>query len=321
MQTVDLPFFVELGTVIEQAQSLDDDGPLFDAFLALLPLRSHLKELLKGSHVRLSAAAHDLQELDNAIANFHKRYFTDEKGDWRPPDADVRAEYELSSIVRMIDRLKTVLIAELRTSTSFAVTGAGIFDVSLLVNGAHKALDRSTISVVGSAVCEELDAAGKCLAFNLHTAAGFHSMRAIERVIKLYLKALLDTDAIKKLKNWGQYIDALEKIPEDAERRASDEAIALIRQIKDIYRNPVIHPDRVLDAQEATTVFHGTIAAITRIASEISHTEPMIPGLFGKQRSGGGGGLGSFLSANPNALSSAAAENDSASEDGKPKTA
>ena len=119
-------------------------------------------------------------------------------------------------------------------------------------------------------------------------------MRAIERVIKMYLLEFLEAKEIEKLSNWGQYLNSLERISEDALRRPSHEAIALIKQIKDIYRNPVIHADRVLDALESKTVFHGTIAAITRIASEISHAEPEIPGLLTASNASPGG-LGSFL--------------------------
>lgn len=294
MQTVDLPFFVELGAAIEHIEKLDNAAPLFDVLFAVIPLGGHLQALAGGQHVRLSAAMHDLQALKVSIGQFQKNFFTDEEGKWRRPDPEERAEYDVAHIKALVGKLKVVLIAELRTSTSFSVTGSGIFDVGLLVNGAHRALDPEIIYIVGDAVRNELDDAGKCLAFNLYTAAGFHAMRAIERVIKLYLQNFIDEKAIARLKNWGQYLDALEKVSEGAVLRPSEEAIALIRQIKDIYRNPVIHPDRVLDSHEAKTIFHGTIAAITRIASEIKHAEPEIPGLSGSTNALAGG-LGSFL--------------------------
>lgn len=295
MQTVDLPFFVELGAAIELIEKLDNAAPLFDVLFALIPLSGHLQALADGKHVRLSAAMHDLQVLRAGIGQFQKNFFTDEEGKWKRPEPEERAEYDVANIKALVGKLKVVLIAELRTSTSFSVTGSGIFDVGLLVNGAHRALDPEIIMIVGDPVRDELDDAGKCLAFNLCTAAGFHSMRAIERVIKLYLQNFFDAKSIARLKNWGQYLDALEKVGEGVILRPSEEAIALIRQIKDIYRNPVIHPDRVLNSHEAKTIFHGTIAAITRIASEIKQADPEIPGLSGSHNASAFG-LGSFLS-------------------------
>jgi hypothetical protein len=295
LQTVDLPFFVELGAAIEHIEKLDNAAPLFDVLFAVIPLSGHLQALAAGEHVRLSAAMHDLQALRTSIGQFQKNFFTDEEGKWKRPEPEERAEYDVAHIKALVGKLKVVLIAELRTSSSFSVTGSGIFDVGLLVNGAHRALDPEIISIVGGAVRNELDDAGKCLAFNLYTAAGFHSMRAIERVIKFYLRNFFDEKSILRLKNWGQYLEALEKVGESAILRPSDEAIALIRQIKDIYRNPVIHPDRVLNSHEAKTIFHGTIAAITRIASEIKQAEPEIPGLSAPYNALAFG-LGSFLS-------------------------
>lgn len=162
------------------------------------------------------------------------------------------------------------------------MTKSGIFDVNQLVNCAHQALPDDVRGKLPKEALDEIDASGKCLAFSLPTASGFHAMRAVERVIRTYLNDFMSRDEIVRLKNWGQYLDALEKRASGEERpKPSDEAIALIRQIKDIYRNPVIHPDRVLSAEEAMTLFHSTLAAIGRIAAELSKKEPKLPGLLG----------------------------------------
>jgi hypothetical protein len=282
MKLVNLPFFVELGAALEAAEKVEPTDELFSALFRFYPLRSHLEQLSCGQHARLSATQHDLADLQTALDSFESKYFRDEKRAWRSPGDDERAEYEISSIVSKIKQLKMVLIAELRTSTSFVVTRAGIFDVNLLVNGAHEALDDDTIRRISKEVCDEFDAAGKCLAFNLPTAAGFHAMRAVERVIKRYLAEFMSQAEISKLNNWGHYIASLERISaSDARPKPSHEAIALLRQIKDIYRNPVIHPERILNSVEASTIFHSTIAAVSRVVSEFKEEEKASLALFG----------------------------------------
>lgn len=179
-----------------------------------------------------------------------------------------------------IGQFRTVLIADLRTVASFRVITAGIFDVNKLVNCAHRALPETTREKLSAEALAELDASGKCLAFNLPTASGFHAMRAVERVIKSYLGLFFSQKEIQGWRNWGQYLKALEKATDgDQTLKPSQEAIALLRQIKDIYRNPVIHPDRVLSAEEADTLFHGTLAAINRIGFELSGNQQKLPGL------------------------------------------
>lgn len=282
MKAVDLNYFLDLGSALQEASSVDPKGGLFDAYFRLIRLNGSLRTLSSGQLARLSATAHDLTELQTALTAFENRHFRDAEGKWRTPEASERSEFELSTIVNKVSQFRTVLTADLRIASAFSVLHAGIFDVNLLVNSAHKALGADAIKRVSVEALTELDASGKCLAFDLPTAAGFHAMRAVERVIKSYLTIFFVPKDIDNMHNWGAYISSLEKVAaSDASRKPSDEAIALIRQIKDIYRNPVIHPDRVLSAEEATTLFHSTLAAINRIAGEMEEEQSVFTGLLG----------------------------------------
>jgi hypothetical protein len=289
MKPVDLPFFVELGSALEQASKVDAIGPLFDAFVKLYRLRNALGTLAAGDRTKLVACGHDLAELLNLLNSFESRHFRDSEGNWISPPDTARSEFEVGAIVAKVQQFQTVLIADLRISTSFTITESGIFDVNQLVNCARNVLSANAAKTVGEEVLREIDDAGKCLAFNLPTACGFHAMRAVERVIKRYLALFLSNEELRKLNNWGHYLGALERRAEgEAEPKPSTEAIALLRQIKEIYRNPVIHPDRTLSAEEAATLFHSTVAAISRVALELAESEPSLPNLF----TGIGGAVG-----------------------------
>jgi hypothetical protein len=300
MKPVDLPFFVELGAALEQASKVDVRGPLFQAFFDLYRLKNALAGLMAGDRAKLTACGHDLAELLNQLNAFETRHFRDASGNWVGPPDEARSEYELSSIVAKIQQFQNVLIADLRITASFTVTKSGIFDVNQLVNCAHQALPDDVRGKLPKEALDEIDASGKCLAFSLPTASGFHAMRAVERVIRTYLNDFISREEIARLKNWGQYLDALEKrVAGEALPKPSEEAIALIRQIKDIYRNPVIHPDRVLSSEEAMTLFHSTLAAIGRIAAELSKKEPKLPGLLGSI-AGIGAGAAALLGSKSN---------------------
>ena len=292
MKLIDLPHFVELGAALEEAAKVDARGPLLQAFFGFYRLRSELAKLMSGEQTKLTACGHDLAELMNALAAFETHHFRDKQGNWTNPSEEARSEWEIASIIGKINQFRTVLIADLRIATSFTVTKSGIFDVNQLVNCAHRALSEDARKKLTKEVLDEIDASGKCLAFNLPTASGFHAMRAVERVIKVYLAAFLSPEEIGRLKNWGQYLEALEKRASgEATPKPSPEAIALIRQIKDIYRNPVIHPERVLSADEASTLFHSTLAAIGRIAVELASKEPSKPGILDRYLGAGAAAL------------------------------
>lgn len=274
MRPIDLPFFVELGSALEQARKVDPRGRLFDAFVHLYRLRTQLANLMTGQLAKLTACGHDLAELMNMLADFENRHFRDQGGNWISPPDEARSEIELNSIMAKVEQFRTVLIADLRIAASFTVTRSGIFDVSQLVNCARNVLPAAAFVAVSEDVLKEIDDAGRCLAFNLPTACGFHAMRAVERVIKRYLGDFFSGEEIAKMSNWGQYLAALEqRLQSENEPKPTKESIALLRQIKEIYRNPVIHPERTLSPEEAATLFHSTVAAINRVTTEVAERQ------------------------------------------------
>src|SRR3546814_11973446 len=58
---------------------------------------------------------------------------------------------------------------------------------------------------------QEFKAAGRCLAFDLPTASGFHVLRAVECVLDEYYRKFAGPNA-KECKSWFDYIAALQKI-------------------------------------------------------------------------------------------------------------
>src|SRR5438552_13467320 len=85
----------------------------------------------------------------------------------------------------------------------------------------------------------------RCFAFELPTAAGFHFLRAIEAVIHSFYDVLSNNAKRPKRAAMGIYIDELIKL------NANAELVATLKQIKDLHRNPIIHPEETLDMIEA----------------------------------------------------------------------
>lgn len=285
MQQIDLPYFVDLGAAIEHALRVDPERPVADAFVKFMQLEQKLEQLRSGDRVKLTSALHNLDQVLSSLRAFENRHFRGPEGKWKWPDESDKDEWGLRSINGQLESLKTVLIADLRTCSAFSAAVVGIFDIRMLVNSASRALDEETRGKISKETSDEVDASGKCLAFKLPTAAAFHAMRAVERVLKQYASAYLDKIDINRTKTWGGFISKLEKVRDSEQsNKPSDEALALLKQIKDIYRNPVIHPDRVLSHAEACTIFHSAMAAITRLVSEFidAPITPELPEVFHK---------------------------------------
>lgn len=71
-----------------------------------------------------------------------------------------------------------------------------------------------------------------------------------------------------KNRNWGQYINDMEKAGVNARLMAS------LRDVKDLHRNPLIHPDFTPDMRDAEMFWTQCIGLISLMGSEIEKRKP-----------------------------------------------
>jgi hypothetical protein len=123
---------------------------------------------------------------------------------------------------------------------------------------------------------QELDAAGHCLALEAYTASGFHALRAVEVVVHDYYKSVSGKD--KELRSWYDYIEALTDLENTREARKSDypspKASAMIDRMRQLDRNPLMHPRESLDEMGADNLFSLSILTITELAKDLRDMRP-----------------------------------------------
>jgi hypothetical protein len=107
----------------------------------------------------------------------------------------------------------------------------------------------------------EFDEAGKCLATERYTGAGFHALRGVECVIRQYIVKL--TGALPKKRDWGHYIEVLKA-------NGADPALtSVLDNIRSLERNPLMHPEDWLNVDEAIGIFTIAQTAIVRLVAGI----------------------------------------------------
>jgi hypothetical protein len=90
---------------------------------------------------------------------------------------------------------------------------------------------------------DEFIEAGRCLALERHTAAGFHALRGVECTIRQYIQKL--TGELPQKRDWGHYIEVLKKAG------APSATTSVLENIKTQDRNPLMHPEQWLDVDQA----------------------------------------------------------------------
>jgi hypothetical protein len=170
---------------------------------------------------------------------------------------------DVEEIKTAYSSFETHLGEELTRANVYAVDRKGIYETDALINRASEAIPSWLLVKLPQECKADLEHAGRCLAFELPTAAAFHIMRAVESAMWDYWIKLTKKSKPKN-RNWGIALESLEGSGGDAK------IVAALTQLKDLHRNPVMHPDVTLDMDEALALWMGAPGVIVAIARELA---------------------------------------------------
>jgi hypothetical protein len=167
------------------------------------------------------------------------------------------------------DAFKTVFLAELSTLPSFLVTGKEGYDLALLIDEGTK-LFPPTLAVKVPEAIRDAREVGKAIAFELSTAAGFHIFRVVEAVLKRYWDHASSGKKRPKPETIGTFASALE------DNNAGDPKIwESLKQLAKLHRNPLIHPEVILDVGEEIEILgisRSVIGAMLKVMPDVPTT-------------------------------------------------
>ncbi|GAB5463630.1 hypothetical protein [Hoeflea alexandrii] len=210
-----------------------------------------------------SACKHVARAILEAIDEFNANHLMTSDGlDFEKLDTDV-ASWQWSRLTREVDAFIAVFTAECRDLEMYSVGQIGIYNMNALVSKGSQRFPPEFQALMPSDALTEFDDAGRCLAFNLPTACGFHSIRGLELCILSYLSKRMPD--VKKLKSWHDYLQQIERLAKelDEPKKPSNKIAPMIQRMKDLDRNPLMHPQDNLDIAGADQLFN--LASITAI--------------------------------------------------------
>jgi hypothetical protein len=171
-------------------------------------------------------------------------------------------------------RFETILAAELSNSDTYWVSPKATHKTSMLLRSARSILPESILQRVPEAA-DDFDEAGRCWLFDNYTAVGFHLMRATDAVMRRYYRTTVGVEPKLKFRNWGAYVKNLRNCP-----RADQKIVNFLDQIRDNYRNPILHPEQNLTADDAQILFGVCVSVISMMAlaiQEITKKGELLP--------------------------------------------
>ena len=195
-----------------------------------------------------------------------------------PPPVETWRWY---SIRTGLDKFEHQFSAELKKLSAYAVPDRGIFKTEGLVDAADNHIHESIRGWVPEFARAEFRAAGKCFAFGLYSASGFHSARAVECLLREYHKEFCPT---QDASSWtmGQMAGALEDMHKATQKAARLPKQNTVRHLKDFAnfdRNPLMHKTTELEEIDAATFFSAAAAVLVEMAREMKEWDDTVDGM------------------------------------------
>lgn len=259
----------DLGANIRPLLSIQDNITVGDFFLPMMNAQSALSQLLGPTpQAKIEVCRGEAQRLWEIIGQIEKTHFNDEKGNWRWPADSAK---EVGAFVAMRVRsdaqaFETVFRAELELAATYWVPKRGSYNTRDLVDEFEKAFLPELHSSIGHVALAEYRSAGRCYAFGLWSAAGYHVCRAVESVLRKYFSAYTNKpDA--GVRNWGGLIHQLNLLK--TEPKPKTNTMFYLQQLKDNDRNPLMHVRIVLNEGDADILLNQAKVVIALMAREM----------------------------------------------------
>ena len=152
----------------------------FDQIYAIWMGSQHLTTLLSGSYLNVSFCRETAELLLSHLGRLReylepKSSDPSKQKDTPPP----LKRFQLYGLRSDIEKFEHQFSAELKRQAAYTVPRQDIFQTDLLVDNAQNRIHESVRDAVPEFAQSEFKWAGRCLAFRLFSASGYHSARAV----------------------------------------------------------------------------------------------------------------------------------------------
>lgn len=169
-------------------------------------------------------------------------------------------EWEITKIRSALEKFEAVFTEETKTLSTYYVASKRNYSTSSLIEHSEREFPEAIIKRLSPQCVIDINAAGRCIAFEIGTASGIHSFRALEATAMDYLSKRNLTPAKRDL---FTYFDMLQK------DGADPKVIQIGQQLRDLRRNPLAHPTDNLNVDEAIEAFQLCTTAITALIRDM----------------------------------------------------
>ena len=260
MIPINVGFYYSLGAALSPLSRIEDGMTREDAMPILYTAENYLDVLLRDEEMPLRTALHSGNELLGAIREVKSDLSQVAAVSW----------YLAYRVTSGLQRFVTVLLAELQIRDAYYVSQKGGYDTSTLIERGENLLPAEVRGELAVESLQDFKQGCRCLAFELPTAAGFHFLRATEAVLHSYYDVMTGGRARPTFGATQQPAPMGTYITEAGQHGTCDpKVINSLRQLKDLHRNTLMHPEDVLTMNEALILLGMVMSVIMAMIGEM----------------------------------------------------
>lgn len=202
MKKINIIDFYQMGNWLGYLRLINAGKPTADTTKYLYNAQLWLEVICKHPQniIELKLTKPAAWDLLNIVTKLLSKLVILEIGSELQPD-------EVHNLNAALTRFEFILVEETRELATFYVSTKSIFSTSMLISDAEKVFQENELKRIPKNAIDDIKRAGRCIAFELPTASGFHALRALEAVTLEYLEKL---NIIPKQRDLGTYINLLE---------------------------------------------------------------------------------------------------------------
>ena len=180
-----------------------------------------------------------------------------------PPTFRVIQWNETQELSEALQRFEISLQSDFSIRDTFIVSPKAAYSTTLLAESGETLVSKAARDLVPF-MQQDLHDAGRCMAFELPTAAAFHLFRAVEAMVCSYGEFVRGKpfSYSEKKKGLGGYANCLK----EKRLKVNERIINAIEQLSLLHRNPTMHPEwHISNTELLVTV--GLVVSVIEIAA------------------------------------------------------
>ena len=262
--------FYELATRVHPLSLVQDSNKVKDVFFDLFFARqalagAHGEDSLRVSKPNILSLIH---AIDAIVPRGQDGDLTPESGQLLS-DETTEINYSRGSALRTaVTKFETVLAAELQSLDTYFISQKGTYSTPDLIEHAENMFPDAIRDDLPAQAVRDIQEAGRCLALDTPTAAGFHILRAIEAVMAKYYLLVIGNPIPTRMRNWGIYLKKLSQ-----SEKVDTKITSFLDHIRENYRNPITHPEVILTSDEVEVLLGVATSAIRQMILAIQMLE------------------------------------------------